>query len=76
MKVIDMKFDYPIETARCMMKNFDFNPSNATMISWAKGRIKNIKRSIRRVNKSIKSIKTRKPKANKIDTGHKIPMMT
>ena len=56
-----------------MIKHYDFNPSNARMISWSKGRIKKIKRSLRHVNKSIKSMKGRKSKANKIDRGHAIP---
>ena len=43
-KVIDMKSDYPIQTARPMIKHYDFNPSNARMISWAKFRIKKIKK--------------------------------
>ena len=46
------------------------------MISWDKGRIKNIKRTTRRVKKNIKSMKAKKFKANKIDRGHEIPMMT
>ena len=46
------------------------------MISWDKGRIKNIKRTIRRVNKIIKSMKAKKFKASKIDRGHEVPMMT
>ena len=51
-KAIDMKSDCPIQTARHTIKHYDFNPSNARMISWAKVRIKNIKRTTRRVNKS------------------------
>ena len=43
------------------------------MISWAKGRIKKIKRTLRHVKKSTKSMKARKSEANKIDRGHEIP---
>ena len=46
------------------------------MISWAKGRIKKMKRTIRCLNKSIKSMKARNSKANKINRGHEIPTMT
>ena len=56
-----------------MIKCYDFNPSNARMISWAKFRIQKIKRTLRRVNRSINPMKSRKPKANKIDRGHAIP---
>ena len=72
-KVIDIKSDYPIQTVRCMIKCYDFNLSNTTMISWDKGGIKKINRTIRHVNRSIKSMKARKSKANKIDRGHEIP---
>ena len=42
-KLIDMKSDYPIQTARHTIKHHDFNLSNARMVSWAKDRIKRSK---------------------------------
>ena len=47
-KIIDMKSDYPIQTSRHTIKHYGFNPSNARIISRAKGRIKKTKRTIRR----------------------------
>ena len=47
-----MKSDYPIQTVRHIIKNYDFNPSNARMTSWAKSRIKKIIRTIRRVKRA------------------------
>ena len=67
MKATHMKSDYPIQIAMCAIKNHDFNLSNARMINWAKGRIKKIKRTLRRVNRSTKSIKARKSKSIKIE---------
>ena len=39
------------------------------MISWAQGHIKKIKRTLRGVTRSIRSVKARKSKPNKIDRG-------
>ena len=67
-----MKSDCPIQTARHTIKHHDFNPSSTRMVSWSKEKINKIKRTLRRVNKSFKSMKARKSKTNEIDRCHEI----
>ena len=58
-KVINMKHNLPIYTARWIVKHCDVSPSNSRMISWAQARTKKTKITLRRGARIIRSMKSR-----------------
>jgi len=70
---MDMKESYPIQMAKYIIANYKFELINSRLINWATSRIKRIKRVLRHIQLSVRGLKARKGRPNKMDRGHEIP---